>query len=76
MGYKRKIIETEELRKMIKDGKKKFVRLDEGATLYSLGATTFRQLAVDAGAIYKLKKVTLVNTVLIDEYLEHFREDY
>lgn len=76
MAYKRKTIETEELRKMIKDGKKKSVRMNEGATLYSVGINTFRELAVDAGAIYKLKKITLVNTVLIDEYLEHFREDY
>ena len=60
MGYKRRVLETEELRKMIKDGKKKFVRLDEGATLYSVGINTSRELAVDAGAIYKLRKITFL----------------
>lgn len=76
MGQKRKAIETDELRKMIKDGRKKFVRLNEGAALYSVGINTFREWAIDAGAIYRIKKITLVNTNLIDEYLEHFRDEY
>ena len=48
MGQKRKAIETDELRKMIKDGRKKFVRLNEGAALYSVGINTFREWAIDA----------------------------
>ena len=76
MAYKRKTAETDELKKMIKDGKKKFVRMDEGAALYSVGINTFRQLAVDANALYHIKKITLANTEIIDEYMEHFRDEY
>ncbi len=75
MGYMRKQECSEETKQLIKDGRKKFVRLDEGAILYSIGKNTFRQLAVDAGAIYHIKKTVLVNTKLVDEYLEHFRDE-
>lgn len=67
---------TEEMKQLIKDGRKKFVRMDEGAILYSMGLNTFRQLAVDANATYHLKKIVLVNTQLVDEYLERFRDEY
>ena len=75
MGYMRKQECSEETKQLIKDGRKKFVRLDEGAILYSIGKNTFRQLAADAGAIYHIKKTVLVNTKLVDEYLEHFRDE-
>ena len=75
MGYMRKQECSEETKQLIKDGRKKFVRLDEGAILYSMGKNTFRQLAVDAGAIYHIKKIVLVNTKLVDEYMEHFRDE-
>lgn len=54
-------------------GKKKFVRYNEGAAIYSMCQTKFEQLAKDAGAIYKVDKLVLVNTEIIDEYLESFR---
>ena len=66
MGYMRKQECSEETKQLIKDGRKKFVRLDEGAILYSIGKITFRQLAADAGAIYHIKKTVLVNTKLVD----------
>ena len=75
MGYMRKQECSEETKQLIKDGRKKFVRLDEGAILYSIGKNTFRQLAVDAGVIYHIKKTVLVNTKLVDEYMEHFRDE-
>lgn len=53
---------------------KKFVRYAEGAELYSIGLTKFRQLAKDAGAIYKIDKLALVNTEIFERYLESFRE--
>ena len=37
MGYARNKECTNEVRQLIKDGRKKFVRLDEGAILYSVG---------------------------------------
>ena len=54
---------------------KKFVRLKEGAALYSMGINSFRELAKDAGAIYHIKKIVLINTELIDEFLESFRDE-
>ena len=35
---------------------------------------SFQNLARDAGAVYKIKGVVLVNTQVVDEYLETFRE--
>ena len=43
--------------------------------LTSIGINSFRQLAVEAKAIYHIKKTVLVNTQIIDEYLEHFRDE-
>lgn len=64
----------EQLKGEIQAGKKKFVRYQEGAELYSIGLHTFQQLAKEAGAVYKIKKIALVNTEVLDEYLEIFRE--
>lgn len=72
MAYKR--TEVPELEKMIMYGKKKFVRYEEGAQMYSMGLHTFQELAKEANAIYRIKRIVLVNTEIIDEYLEAFRE--
>lgn len=53
---------------------KKFVRYQEGAERYSLGLSKFQELAKEAGAIYKIDKVVLVNTEIFENYLESFRE--
>ncbi|MBQ5674099.1 MAG: hypothetical protein IIV45_03275 [Lachnospiraceae bacterium] len=63
-----------QMEKMVRERRKKFVRYDEGAQLYSMGLHTFQNLAKDAGAIYRVKRVVLVNLDIIDEYLEAFRE--
>ena len=52
-----------------------YVRYEEGAKLYSMGLHTFQELAKDAKAVYHVKRVVLVNTELIDEYLENFRDE-
>ena len=44
--------EIPELERLIQIGRKKFVRYEEGARLYSMGLHTFQQLAKDAGAVY------------------------
>lgn len=62
-----------ELEPMVKSGKKRFVRYQEGAELYSMGLHTFEQLAKEAGAIYKIRRVVLVNLDIFDEYLDTFR---
>lgn len=71
----RKKSEVPEMEKMLQYGRKKFVRYDEGAKIYSMGLHTFQDLAKEAGAIYRIKRVVLVNTDIIDEYLENFKEE-
>ncbi len=72
---KKRTRDLESLRTMVRSDGKKFVRLDEGAALYSIGLNTFRDIARDAGAIYRVKRIVLVNTELIDEFLETFHEE-
>lgn len=62
----------ENIKKRMEHGKK-FVRYKEGAELYSIGLTKFQCLAKEAGAVYKIDKVALVNTEILDRYLESFR---
>lgn len=72
MGKKRK--QVPELERMVREKRKKYVRYEEGAQLYSMGLHTFQQLAKEAGAIYRIKRVVLVNLDILDEYMEAFRE--
>jgi hypothetical protein len=51
-------------------GKKKWVRYDEGAVLYSMGIHAFMDLAKEAKAVYHIKRTCLVNTEKLDEYIE------
>lgn len=67
MGYARKDVEK------TKVSSQKFVRYQEGAERYSLGLTKFKELAIDAGAVYKVGKVALVNCEIFEQYLELFR---
>ncbi|HKM35415.1 MAG TPA: DUF6462 family protein [Lachnospiraceae bacterium] len=72
----KKRVEVKDLSEKVKQGKKKFVRYKEGAELYSVGLHTIEQLAKDAKAVYHVKGIVLINTELIDEYLEAFRDEY
>lgn len=72
MAFKRK--SNPNLLGSIESGKKTFVRYSEGAELYSIGLHTFQELAKEAGAIYRVKGCVLVNTKIVDEYLEAFHE--
>lgn len=56
-----------------KVNKKRFVRYKEGAEIYSMCQSKFEQMAKEAGAIYKLYKLVLVNCDIFEEYLETFR---
>ena len=51
----------------------KFVRYSEGAKMYSMGMTKFQELAKNAKACYKIGQLVLVNTEILDRYLETFR---
>ena len=75
MAKKRDPLSPEDLIEISKRGVNRFVRYDEGAKLYSMGLHTFQNLAKDAGAVYRIKGIVLVNTELVDEYLEAFKED-
>ena len=50
----------------------KFVRYSDGAKMYSMGMTKFQEVAKDAKACYKIGQLVLVNTEILDKYLETF----
>ena len=54
--------------------KKRFFRYKDGAKHYSMSQSTFEKLAKDAGAVYKYGGSVLVNSDIVDEYLELFKE--
>ena len=72
---KRTQMDMEELKKMVNGRVKKFVSLEEGAVIYSIGKNTFREMAKDARAIYRIKRRVLVNLELMDEYMECFQDE-
>ena len=53
--------------------KKNFIRYDEGAERYSMSKNSFMKLAQEAGAVYKINCIALVNVKIFEEYLESFR---
>ena len=53
---------------------RKFVRYKEGAERYSIGLSKFQELAKEAGAVYKIDKIALVNCEIFEKFLETFRE--
>lgn len=50
----------------------KFVRYSTGAKIYDVGLSKFQKIAKDAKACYKIGQLVLVNTEIVDEYLEQF----
>lgn len=61
------------MREIMKRNNSVWVRYDEGAWLYSMSRNMFMKLAADAGALYKIYGVTLINTLILDYHLESFR---
>lgn len=55
----------------VKDNKK-YVRYDEACEIYGMGLTKLKEVARDAGAVHKLKRMVLINTEKLDEYIETF----
>lgn len=58
-----------------KIGEKRYVRISEGARRYSVSPNTFRMMAAEAHAIIHVRRIVLIDTKMIDEYLEAFREE-
>lgn len=63
-----------ELLEQARKDRKKFVRYPEGAEIYSMGIQSFMKIAKEAHAVYKIRNIALVNTEILDAYLEAFRE--
>lgn len=61
------------MERMTNKKRDKFVRYSEGAQMYHMSQSKFMQLAKDAKACYKVSQLVLVNTEILDEYLETFR---
>ena len=74
MTWETETFTVPELEKILAGKKKKYIRYEEGAVLYSMGKNSFRQVAQDAHAVVRLKRIALVNVEVLDEYLESFRE--
>ena len=74
MAHKRKTVT--DLDQRVIERKKKYVRYQEGAELYSMGVNTFREVARDAKATVRIKGIVLVNIEIFEEYLELFMEDF
>ena len=75
MAFKRTELNVEQLEKLMHGSGKRFVSLEEGAALMSLGKNNFREVAKDAKAIYKIKRRVLVNMDRIYEYMELFADE-
>lgn len=74
MAHKRKTVT--DLDQRVIERKKKYVRYQAGAELYSMRVNTFREVARDAKATDRIKGIVLVNIEIFEEYLELFREDF
>ena len=60
----------EKLDKLLPLGRKKWVRYDEGALLYSMGLHSFEELAKKAKAVYHYNRIVLKKKKKVDEYME------
>lgn len=61
------------MKEILKRDRAIWVRYEEGAWLYSMSRNMFMKIAAEAGALYKIYGVTLVNTPILDYHLEAFR---
>jgi len=62
-----------DLKETVGNGRKKWVRYDEGAELYSMGLHTFQKYAKDAGAAYRIGNIVLVDTEAFDQFIMAFK---
>lgn len=79
------LVQSKELINETKDGihrlavnrldRGKFFRVKDGVEIYGLGKTKLYELALEAGAVYKVNKVVLIKKEVFEEYLESFKLD-
>ena len=56
--------------------RRKFLRYQQAEIVYSLSHKKLMELANDAGAIYRMDGIVLINREIFDEYLEQFYSSY
>ena len=56
-----------------KNNEKEYIRYSEGAESYYMSKNSFMKLAQEAGAVYKINRISLVNIKILEEYLERFK---
>lgn len=52
--------------------RKKYVRYDVACDMYGMKLTKLKEVARDAGAVYKLNRMVLISIDKMDEYIESF----
>jgi len=55
--------------------RKKFVTYEQACELYCMGITKLKDVAREAGAMYKLNRKVLINIDKMDAYIETFKVD-
>ena len=63
------------LDKYLEGDKKRYLTYEEAARRYSMPYWTFVNLAKEAGAVRKVKRMVLVNTEKVDAFIESFAEE-
>ena len=54
---------------------RKFIRYKDGASIYGMSLSSFKELVKNSGALYHpSEKVALINVEKLDEYLEYFKD--
>ncbi len=52
----------------------KFVKYKDALQMYPVCEKTLRKLVNDAGAKYKIGRAVMINTEIMDEFMENFHE--
>ncbi len=68
---------TESAKKVLstKANQSKYMRYREAKTYYCLGLNTIQRLAKEAGATIRIGKCVLIDTEILDKYIDSFREE-
>ncbi len=63
------------LKKLIDDDErvKEYIRAEDALRVYSIGRRKLRQIAIEAGAYYKVGRMVLIRIERFEEYLEKHR---
>lgn len=69
------ITRPREVREEVKKLRKKFLRYQEAEVVYSISHRKLIELAVRAGALYRMEGTVLINRDIFDSYLENYKRD-